>query len=201
MPKIIKDLEKKIIESALRLFEDSSYKNVSMRKISKEAGIAVGTLYNYFPTKKELYLAVYEKSWDNTYNKLKEKTDEIDENFIYKFFKILYKEMQNKRCLVRELFHYIAGDMEMNQEKREKTFARIKFPDIIVDEIYDLFLVNIKKEYNVDIKDKDPQLNRLFTMLQTFIPLLYNIYKEEDEINLSFIDSVVDSYVKNNILD
>ena len=62
MPKIIENLDEEISKTALELFRDNSYQNVSMRKIASEVGIAVGTLYNYYPNKWELYIEAFEES-------------------------------------------------------------------------------------------------------------------------------------------
>ena len=44
MPKIIKDVKLKILNTAHDLFTNNSYENVDIRKIGKECGIAVGTI-------------------------------------------------------------------------------------------------------------------------------------------------------------
>ncbi len=72
MPKIIKDLEKNIKKSAMELFIDYGYEQVDMKMISKKSGIAVGTLYNYYKSKKLLYMDILEESWGTTFYKLDE---------------------------------------------------------------------------------------------------------------------------------
>lgn len=46
---------KEILDVALRLFSQKGYHNVSMQEISKESEFSVGTLYNFFKSKEELY--------------------------------------------------------------------------------------------------------------------------------------------------
>ena len=48
----------KILESAARLFSSRRFDEVLMDDIAREAGVAKGTLYTYFPDKEELYFAV-----------------------------------------------------------------------------------------------------------------------------------------------
>jgi AcrR family transcriptional regulator len=72
MPKIIKDLEKNIKKSAMELFIDYGYEQVDMKMISKKSEIAVGTLYNYYKSKKLLYMEILEESWQLTFYKLDE---------------------------------------------------------------------------------------------------------------------------------
>lgn len=72
MPKIIKDLEKNIKKYAMELFIEYGYEQVDMKMISKKSEIAVGTLYNYYKSKKLLYMEILEESWENTFFKLDE---------------------------------------------------------------------------------------------------------------------------------
>lgn len=71
MPKIIKDLDGIIFESAFELFGELGYKNTDMKKIAKKSNIAVGTLYNYYSSKEKLFLDVFKKSWKMTIQKIK----------------------------------------------------------------------------------------------------------------------------------
>ena len=48
MAKLIFSIEDKIFISAKELFYEKGYEQVNMKDISKRAGIAVGSLYNYF---------------------------------------------------------------------------------------------------------------------------------------------------------
>ncbi|MFY9638833.1 MAG: TetR/AcrR family transcriptional regulator [Methanobacterium sp.] len=51
---VVEDKKKKILESALKLFIEKGIDNTPTTLISKEAGIATGTLYLYFETKVDL---------------------------------------------------------------------------------------------------------------------------------------------------
>jgi AcrR family transcriptional regulator len=53
------DKKDKIIETALRLFVDNGFHGTATSKIAQEAGVANGTLFNYFKSKDELVVALY----------------------------------------------------------------------------------------------------------------------------------------------
>lgn len=55
MPKVIKDAEKTIKNCATELFVEYGYLKVDIRMISAKSKIAVGTLYHYYQSKKQLY--------------------------------------------------------------------------------------------------------------------------------------------------
>ena len=52
-----------ILEAALELFSEKGFHNVTMNEIAKESEFAVGTIYNFFSNKEDLYKAlILEKS-------------------------------------------------------------------------------------------------------------------------------------------
>ena len=58
MPKILKDPEKNILKIAKYHLLDQGIKTLNMREIAKDAEVSVGTLYNYFPNKDYLVIAL-----------------------------------------------------------------------------------------------------------------------------------------------
>ncbi|NLM98223.1 MAG: TetR/AcrR family transcriptional regulator, partial [Halanaerobiaceae bacterium] len=61
MPKIIKNLDEKINNTALYLFSTRGYNQVTMKLIADETGVAVGTLYNYYTNKMNLFISVFKE--------------------------------------------------------------------------------------------------------------------------------------------
>ena len=53
-----------ILEAALRLFADKGFYHTTTKAISRKAGIAEGTLFNYFQTKEDLALYFFERELD-----------------------------------------------------------------------------------------------------------------------------------------
>lgn len=53
-----------ILSAALKLFAERGFYNTSTRAISRKAGIAEGTLFNYFETKEDLALYFFEREID-----------------------------------------------------------------------------------------------------------------------------------------
>lgn len=48
-----------ILEAALAVFSRQGYDRAAMHEIAAEAGIAVGTIYNYYPAKRDILFALY----------------------------------------------------------------------------------------------------------------------------------------------
>lgn len=53
------DRRQVLINEAARLFGNNGYENTSMRDIATAVGILPGSLYHHFPSKEELFVAVY----------------------------------------------------------------------------------------------------------------------------------------------
>jgi AcrR family transcriptional regulator len=54
--------KKRILHVALVLFRKKGFRQATMRDIAQAAGIALGTTYNYFPTKEHLALYFFEQA-------------------------------------------------------------------------------------------------------------------------------------------
>ena len=59
MKEQVKDKKTAIMEAALKLITERGFHGTSTAEISKEAGVATGTLFNYFPTKEDLINSLY----------------------------------------------------------------------------------------------------------------------------------------------
>ena len=194
MPKIIENLDEEISKTALALFRDNSYQNVSMRKIASEVGIAVGTLYNYYPNKWELYIEVFEESWRETYEILINNCKKLNNDYLINYLEIISEEMQNKKPIVKELFRFIINDLELDKTEQKEKINRVRFPKVLINQIYELFISILEKEFKIELEKDDPNLYRLFTMIQTDIPLLQQNFEKESD-NLQFLYDVINSYV------
>jgi len=55
----MEDKKKVIFDSARKLFYKKGFKDTSVSQVAKAAGIGVGTFYNYYSSKEELFLEVF----------------------------------------------------------------------------------------------------------------------------------------------
>lgn len=63
MPKIVdRDLyRQELLSKCFDLFAEKGYGSITMRQISQGLGVSTGTLYHYFPSKKELFLQLIQE--------------------------------------------------------------------------------------------------------------------------------------------
>lgn len=55
------DKEMQILEAAVRVFEEKGFNGATTREIAREAGVAEGTIFNYFPSKKDILKQILSK--------------------------------------------------------------------------------------------------------------------------------------------
>lgn len=106
MPKIIKDLQSRIVKTAIRIFQEEGFSAIDIRRIAKESQIAVGTLYNYFPNKKALLYEVFQNLWAESIEKLDRLIEESEANeaLFTDYAAALHHEMLQKKGIGKHLF-------------------------------------------------------------------------------------------------
>ncbi|MBE6942975.1 MAG: TetR/AcrR family transcriptional regulator [Ruminococcaceae bacterium] len=79
MPKIIENLEAKLIAEAKKQLQESGYGMLTIRSVAKGCGVGVGTVYNYFPSKDALLATFMLESWNVCMEKLQSVSEESAE--------------------------------------------------------------------------------------------------------------------------
>ncbi len=59
----LKDTRQRLLDTARELFYQRSYADVGVQEICQTAGVKKGSFYHYFPSKRDLTLAVLDESW------------------------------------------------------------------------------------------------------------------------------------------
>ncbi|ROR28465.1 TetR family transcriptional regulator [Mobilisporobacter senegalensis] len=67
------DKQKRILNAAMKEFDQKGYKNASTNEIVKDANIGKGMLFHYFKSKKDLFLFLYDYTLDILMNEFYEK--------------------------------------------------------------------------------------------------------------------------------
>lgn len=112
-----KSKKEKIIAAALELFSDKSYHKTTVSEIAGEAGVAKGTVYWYFDSKKQLFQAILlsgiEELHTRIRNKVKQKENEIEKlEIVVKQFLSFFEEGRRLSKMYQESTIAISKDFK-----------------------------------------------------------------------------------------
>lgn len=66
----VEDKKLDIFNVGKELFSSKGFKDTNVSDITKKAGIAVGTFYNYYPSKEKLFIDIYMKENEKLKNSI-----------------------------------------------------------------------------------------------------------------------------------
>ena len=104
------EMKEAILVSALKLFTDEGFENVTMRKIADKIEYSVGTLYLYFKDKDEIFFELHNKGFSEFYKKqlsVQEIKDPVDRlaahGLAYVYLKCSCKSDKEKQKLGKRI--------------------------------------------------------------------------------------------------
>jgi AcrR family transcriptional regulator len=137
--RIIENPKQLILSKAKEILYNNGYKKLSMRALSKSCDIALGTIYNYYPTKKDLVIEMMTEYWQNYINSVQEIADSQQD--IYNKLNDIFNELRTfiesfrQYWLTPELYdspEYVEDGLKKEFIFMEKLITIVK--DILVQE-------------------------------------------------------------------
>ena len=165
MSKEIVDLRKEeIINACEKLYENNSFKDITIKSIGEETTFSRTSIYNYFQTKEEIFLALLKREyerWIDDLNEMYEQNSEMEkEVFADKLANTVAKRNNLLKLLSMNMY-----DMEENSRMEE--------------------LIEFKKAYGKAIKMVRKCVDKFFENMSDeekeefvflFFPLMFGIY-------------------------
>ncbi len=191
MPKIIKDLQSRIVETAIRIFLEEGFSAVDIRRIAKESQIAVGTLYNYFPNKKALLYEVFQTLWGESIEKLDRLIDESESNeaLFTRYATALHHEMLQKKGIGKHLLR-----MELIEANEDEMLERPLFTNT---PIHGLQQAQMKKVIikNYGLTEKQLAMKN-FDRLTNTATMLLMVGNATNQEYVQFLHDLCGSYIR-----
>src|SRR4030043_2465271 len=101
----LQDKRTVILNAALKTFVKRGYPETRVAEIAAEAGVAEGTLYNYFQSKEDLLLALFDEKWGGIISEIRGKISRlVDPNKKLKAIFSVVVMMFKKNRQLAELF-------------------------------------------------------------------------------------------------
>ena len=86
--------KERILAAALELFREKGLEGTTTKEVSKKAGIAEGTLFNYFKTKEDLALYFFQKETDNLIRWFRAESRLHKAPLAEKLFAIIHRQLE-----------------------------------------------------------------------------------------------------------
>ncbi len=139
-----KDSLEKIKEATLLLLLEGGTSSITMRKVAKEAGVALGQVTYYYHTKESLILSVIQESLDVFYNEFKRTVDESEDkvNTILE----LFRNVTNEDDKIIKLFLVIISQSMYNAKIKKLVYNFTYDLKKYVKSVYDEAHLNLTEE-------------------------------------------------------
>jgi AcrR family transcriptional regulator len=194
MPKVLPDIQNRILSTAETHFDQHGFENTEMREIANELDISVGTIYLHFQNKEELYRQVIFHNWRKTQVKL------ID----------LAQSRQPAGEAFREMLIQLADDMAAKQSHHNlwmeigtlhhHLFAQMKTTDHFsmmresISEAFNMVLRRIVVERQMKIAEQTCRQLGSFTFIMVVDVCMKETENIKEQINL--IEKLILSFLE-----
>lgn len=145
--KLSDDKKQRIIDAAYDEFISYSYENTLIRRIAKNAGIAVGSFYLYFEGKDELFIHILDII-QTKINEYKQKNYSINEIFIANKEIELEQILTEKEIKFTNLFYNIPNELIEKILFEHSKDENIKFFEELLNQLKDENSLNEKVDIN-----------------------------------------------------
>ncbi|MBO5622583.1 TetR family transcriptional regulator [Oribacterium sp. WCC10] len=189
--------KEEIISACEKLYQTMSFKDITLKEIGSETSFSRPTIYNYFQTKEEIFLALYEREYDRWNIEL---TDILENNDTLTKEQIAEKiasSIANRQQLLK-LLSMNNYDMEANSRTELLTSFKVAYGESMKNVCR--ILTKFCPEKTVqDIQD----------FIYVFFPFMFGIYpyttvtdKQRDAMKQANVDYVYQSIfeITNNCL-
>jgi len=126
--------QKKILEVSLQLFQKMGFARTTMRDVARKCGIALGTTYNYFPTKEHIALYFFEQALDEVMERYR-KEEPADAPLDEKIFLLLSIELEKiapyEEFLNLIVTHAVLPTSRLHPFSRDSQRLKMKYLDFV----------------------------------------------------------------------
>ena len=153
-----------IISACAELYKTKNFKDVTIKEIGKITPFTRTSIYNYFHTKEEIFLALLQKEYEIWIEELNKIIDDNKSLSKEKFADKLAKTLENREQLLKIMS---MNHFEMELTSREENLIEFK-------KVYGESLRTVKKcldKFFVDMTERDKE-----NFLYIFFPFVYGIY-------------------------
>jgi AcrR family transcriptional regulator len=127
--------KQRLYEIAIRRMARHGYDTTTLRDVAKEAGVSVGLLYRYFPSKRAVIIALYDElSAEYARKALQMRPGKWRDRFVFAL-KTSLAVLEPHRMTLRALIPVLVGDPEEGLFARSAAFSRLRVQTVFQDAV------------------------------------------------------------------
>lgn len=156
--------KEEIINACEKLYQTMSFKEITLKEIGKETSFSRTSIYNYFQTKEEIFLALLKREYDTWIMQLKEVIDTKEAMSDEEIADVLAKTLNDRQQLLKimSMNHY---DLEENSRMEMLIDFKVSYGKALKT------VAHMLKKFRPDM-----DLERRAAFIYSFFPFMFGIY-------------------------
>ena len=156
--------KEEIINACEKLYKTMSFKDITLKEIGKETSFSRTSIYNYFQTKEEIFLAILKREYDSWVEQLNEAMESKVSMTDDEIADVLAGTLDNHRQLLKimSMNHY---DLEENSRLEQLVEFKVSYGNAMKK------VMAMLEKFR---KDMDSEKRKEF--VYSFFPFMFGIY-------------------------
>ena len=175
--------KEEIINACEKLYQTMNFKDITLKEIGKETSFSRTSIYNYFQTKEEIFLALLKREYDLWIGQMHEATKKKETMTDDEIADVLARTLDNHQQLLKimSMNHY---DLEENSRMELLVDFKVSYGNAMK------MVMSILEKFR---KDMDAEKRQEF--VYSFFPFMFGIYpytvvteKQKEAMKLAGVD-------------
>lgn len=180
--------KEEIINSCEKLYQTMSFKDITLKEIGKETSFSRTSIYNYFQTKEEIFLALLKREYDAWIRELCEATESEETMTDDQIADVLARTLDNHRQLLKimSMNHY---DLEENSRMELLVEFKVSYGNAMKTVM--AMLAKFRKDMDIEKRQE---------FVYSFFPFMFGIYpytivteKQKEAMKLAGVNYIYSS--------
>lgn len=163
-PALIAERREEIVNACEQLYQTRSFKEITLKEIGKVTSFSRPTIYNYFQTREEIFLALFQREYDRWNEELEAVIEENDSLTRKQVAEKIARSLENRQQLLK-LLSMNNFDMEANSRQEMLTGFKASYGRSMRN------IRGILDKFCTGMSDEDKQ-----NFIYVFYPFMFGIY-------------------------
>lgn len=175
--------KEEIINACEKLYQTMSFKDITLKEIGKETSFSRTSIYNYYQTKEEIFLALLKREYDSWITQLNDVTESKDTMSDDEIADVLARTLDEHRQLLKimSMNHY---DLEENSRMEQLVEFKVSYGNALKAVM--AMLAKFRKDMDIEKRQE---------FVYSFFPFMFGIYpytvvteKQKEAMKLAGVD-------------